>query len=163
MARETAIEEITWKVGTLWRWKRPLTRPAPAWGIGARITPSPHAKPHQRRKNVAHGARRCEKIICRRQTIKARVCHSERSEESRSVSPPLSVTSISRARFLAALGMTGPYVGSIFSQLLSPWATFLHYCPKWLTVAARPHRSAEGLRPSEPKRPRFSHPHPAGG
>jgi len=26
--------------------------------VGARIGPSPHAKPHQRRKNVAHGASR---------------------------------------------------------------------------------------------------------
>ena len=38
-----------------------------------------------------------------------------------------------------------------------------HYFPKWLSVAARPRRSAEGFRPSEPKRPCFSHPHPAGG
>jgi hypothetical protein len=30
--------------------------------IGARISPSPRTKPHQRRKNVAHGARTCEKI-----------------------------------------------------------------------------------------------------
>ena len=37
------------------------------------------------------------------------------------------------------------------------------YFLKWLSVAARPPRSAEGLRPSEPKLPRFSHSHRAGG
>jgi len=83
------------------------TRSPPA-RKGARISPSPHAKPHQRRKNVAHGARR---------GITAHREHAEpRSGDRR-------CAIIKTA--LSPLPGLFRRIGPAFSPRLSPWATFL--------------------------------------
>ena len=91
-------------------WEPPLTP------ISARISPSPRAKPRQRRKHVAHGASR------------GTTSHSEYAQP-RSGDRSFAVIKIAPSPLPGLSWRIGP----AFRPRLSPWATFLR-------------SSADGLR-----------------
>jgi hypothetical protein len=98
------------------------------------MSPSPNTKPHQRRENVAHGARRCERIGERQKYARAvvlseamnlalssfAISHFHRQSEIPSLRSGQALRCAQDDS--EGLRMTG---WLILSQPLAPWATFL--------------------------------------